>query len=269
MELAPSNTSLAGGIDLASLRKAPLYQKYGGAVAGTIGNAYGPLAEQAQKISSVLFALESNSLVAFARGDISQQDLEPTLQSHGWSRSGDGLFTAPAGAAVLFPRRGVVEVGPKAYLAHTVQRGLPEPILQKLRDLPNADQIWFVSTQGVPPSVIPRTTNAGAAVASLAGFVNGAAVGLGIDSGIHLQANLTCASPQGAKQVHDALRGIIALGRLTVRDDQTDLLHIYDAIRVDQDGALVHVHADLSPELSDKLAQLVQSQLQSRQKRAA
>jgi hypothetical protein len=74
-----------------------------------------------------------------------------------------------------------------------------------------------------------------------------------VDSGTHFKIDLTCISEEGAKRVHDALRGAIGLGRLSTRDDQQELMQVYDAISVDQDKALVRVHADYSGTLTDKL----------------
>ena len=45
------------------------------------------------------------------------------------------------------------------------------------------------------------------------------------------------------------------MGRLMTRDDQMDMLRLYDAIQVTQDHDRVHVHADLSGEQMDKLVQ--------------
>ncbi len=58
---------------------------------------------------------------------------------------------------------------------------------------------------------------------------------------------------QGAQRVRDALRGGIGLARLTTKDNEADLLRLYDSIHVDQDHQLIHVRADLPPDLMDKL----------------
>jgi hypothetical protein len=134
---------------------------------------------------------------------------------------------------------------------------LPAPVQARLEKLPKTDQFWAVSTQGLPVDRIPLGSQLGSALANLMRYVVSASVGAGVDEGAHFQANLTCVSPDGAKQVHDALRGGIGMARLMTKDNDLAMLRLYDAIQVDQDQQSVHVHADLSPELSDKLLKLL------------
>jgi hypothetical protein len=47
------------------------------------------------------------------------------------------------------------------------------------------------------------------------------------------------------------------LARLMTRDDQKQMLQIYDAIHVHQDHASVHLHADFTAEQADQLMQAV------------
>ena len=60
-------------------------------------------------------------------------------------------------------------------------------------------------------------------------------------------------SDEGAKRVHDALRGLIGFGRLSTKDDEQDLLRAYDGIHVDQNHSVVDIKADLSGDLADAL----------------
>ncbi|MBV9612705.1 MAG: hypothetical protein JO091_09535 [Acidobacteriaceae bacterium] len=78
-------------------------------------------------------------------------------------------------------------------------------------------------------------------------------MGIGIDTGAHIAADLTCASGQGAQRVHDALRAGIAFGRLSTKDNEQELLQIYDAIQVTQDKQIVRVRADYPANLAAKL----------------
>jgi hypothetical protein len=72
-----------------------------------------------------------------------------------------------------------------------------------------------------------------------------------------LHADLRCISPEDARQVHDALRGGIGLARLTTKDNQLELLKLYDAIHVSYEQQTVHVRADLSAQLADQLLGLM------------
>ena len=78
------------------------------------------------------------------------------------------------------------------------------------------------------------------ALGNIVAFVSGLTVGVHADSGLHLTAEFTCVSEPGAKRVDDALRGGIGLARLSTRDNDDQMLRIYDAIHVDhQDRAFI------------------------------
>jgi hypothetical protein len=68
-----------------------------------------------------------------------------------------------------------------------------------------------------------------------------------------LQADIKCVSKEGAQRVHDALRGLVGLARLSTNTSNMDLLRLWDAVDVDQDQDMVHVRADLSADLTEKL----------------
>ncbi len=119
--------------------------------------------------------------------------------------------------------------------------------------MPKGDQIWIVSRGGLPLAGLPMRSDYESALSNIVGYVRGTNIGIGIDAGAHLAADIICISNQGAQRVHDGLRAAVALGRLTTRDDQQDLLRLYDAIQVDQTQQVVHIGADLDAQLADKL----------------
>jgi hypothetical protein len=129
---------------------------------------------------------------------------------------------------------------------------ISEPLEERLKQVPKADQIWIVSN-GLPFADAPMRSDIQSALSNITNYISGATVGVLVDTGTHFKIDLTCISEEGAKRVHDALRGAIGLGRLSTRDDQQELMQVYDAINVDQDKTVVHVHADYSGTLTDKL----------------
>jgi hypothetical protein len=68
-----------------------------------------------------------------------------------------------------------------------------------------------------------------------------------------VQADIFCVSNEGAQRVHDALRGVLGLSRLSTNESRLDLLRLWDAIHIDQDQQVVHVRMELAPDLADKL----------------
>ena len=53
--------------------------------------------------------------------------------------------------------------------------------------------------------------------------------------------------------MHDALRGLIGLARLSTNDNEIDLLRLWDAVSINQDEKAVHIKADLPADLTEKL----------------
>ena len=117
----------------------------------------------------------------------------------------------------------------------------PAELQQRLETIPKADQLWVVSRGGLPLNGIATRSDIDSALSNIVGYVSGAAMGVGIDTGIHLQADLTCISDQGAQRVRDAFRGGIGLARLTTKDNQLELLRLYDSVHVDQENSTIHV----------------------------
>ena len=140
---------------------------------------------------------------------------------------------------------------------------VPEELQERLRTLPNNDQIWIVSRKGLPFAEMPMRSEVQSALSNIVAYIQGTTAGLAADNGLHLQANLTCVSKEGARRVHDAIRGGIGFLRLSTKENETDMLKLYDAIQVDQDENLVRVHADLSGDVADKLLNML-PQLKSR-----
>ena len=71
-------------------------------------------------------------------------------------------------------------------------------------------------------------------------------------NGFEFQANGTCKTDPGAKQIHDLLKGLIGMGRLSTLDNRLDLLKVYDSIDVQQQGNVVNVSANVPQDVVDK-----------------
>jgi hypothetical protein len=256
----PQDATVLAGIDVDKIKAAPLYRKHQDLL------DLPALKDSSQRLgldlkrdlSAALIVWQENEPVTIATGRFSSSAVQPHLLSLGAQKADykkQSVLTFGQGS-LFFPRSDLVVAGPTPALHTLIDRGrggTPEALKARLALLSSADQAWMVSTGGLPLGQVPLSGNAASALSNLVRFVAAVSLGIGVDSGAHLQADLTCISPDGAKQVHDALRGGIGLARLTTRDDQLDLLHLYDAIHVDQENEAVHVRADLNSELVDKL----------------
>lgn len=130
---------------------------------------------------------------------------------------------------------------------------LPEELQQRLEQVSKDEQIWIVSRGGLPFADMPMRSDYQSALSNITNFITGATIGIRADAGIHFKMEISCISEQGAQRVHDALRGAVGLGRLSTKDDQRELLQVYDGVNIEQDKATVRVHADYSGPLTDQV----------------
>ena len=64
-------------------------------------------------------------------------------------------------------------------------------------------------------------------------------------------------SDQDAANLRDTAKGLIGFGRLSVPENQPEMLKVWDGIVVEQDGRSVAIRADIPTELLDRLIQLL------------
>ncbi len=133
---------------------------------------------------------------------------------------------------------------------------VPDELTANLEWLPKADQAWVVSRGVLPFADMPTRSEYSSLLSNFAGYIKATAIGLSVDTGMHLKGRIECISNVGAKRVNDTLRGAIGLGRLSTKDNELEMLRLYDAIHVKQDGATVYLEADLSAKEADQLVSL-------------
>ncbi len=131
--------------------------------------------------------------------------------------------------------------------------GVPEELQNRLREVTKGDQVWVVSRGGLAFADMPMRSDLESALSNIVNFISGAALGVAVDTGTHLQLDIRCISPEGAQRVQDAVRGGLGIARLTTKDNELQLLQLYDAVNVDKHQNVVRVRADYSGELTDKL----------------
>jgi hypothetical protein len=259
----PADTKVLVGVQVAKLRTAPLYSSHKEQLKLPQLQAFSERTgiDPTRDLSEILITWSGKQFLVMARGHFSQEKVGPKLQSLGARRrsyKNYALFGEDRNS-VVFIHDGLLLAGSDQALHEAIDgRGRSHEassveLRRRLESVPKADQLWAVSIGGLPVSGIPMRSEIDSALSNIVGVVNGAAMGIGIDTGIHLLADVSCISDQGAQRVRDALRGGIGLARLTTKDNQLNLLRLYDSVRVDQENALIHVQADLAPDLANEL----------------
>ncbi len=259
--LVPSGTTLLVGARIEALEKTPIYQKY------FAQRPFPQLDEFARHtgldprrdISDLLICSDGHRAVVMGRGKFNAREMEPRLTRDGARRfayKGHTLFGNEQ-AAVLFIGGGTALFGPTPSLRQVIDEqssgrsGIPAPLDASLRTLPAGSQFWAVYAGGPVRLPVPEDSNL-ANINRMLRSVEKGTLSADFRDGLAMASTATCTTPAGAKEVHDALRGLIGVGRLSTPDNQPDLLRIYDSIQVTQDQEKVMVTVNVPQDLADK-----------------
>ncbi len=261
--LIPADTRVLVGADVDKLKAAALYRRHESSLNFPLLDASSERIglDPRRDVSSLLIAWTGERPLFMIRGRFTPNVVEQKLIAMGAERKPYRRYTLLGSDenSLVFLKPAIAVEGSVASLHAALDLRdrdggtVPRELEAQLGSVPRNDQIWAVSRGGLPFTDLPLRSDYESALSNIVGYVRATSIGLGVDTGAHLAADLTCVSPQGAQRVGDGLRAGVALGRLTTKDDQQDLLQMYDAIHVDQDKEVVHVRADISGDLVDKL----------------
>ncbi|MBV9083866.1 MAG: hypothetical protein JOZ62_14400 [Acidobacteriaceae bacterium] len=257
----PRNATWLAGFDVSSIQEAPLYRRHERQLDLPLLDAASERIglNPRHDISEVLATWVNDEASVIIRGQFSMQRVMKKLISSGARemKYRNETVLINGSQCVLFPAKNILVVGSKAAVQSVIENeghgDIPIELAESLSTLPRGAQVWSVSKQPLLSNHVPMRSEIGSALSNIAGYVTATAVAANIASGLKMQADLICASEKGAEQVRDALRGVIGLARLTTKDDQLQMLRLYDAIHIDQDKQTIHINADLPPELADNL----------------
>jgi hypothetical protein len=261
--LVPKDAKALASIDLDSLKQAGVYKRHQDLLNLPLldGMSERIGVDPRRDISNLLVAWNGRDAVAFAKGGFDVSALEAKLVSLGARpvRYRNYTLFDQDREALAFLKRRVAIAGPGQAVRSEIDLekngggGVPDELQSRLAVVPKGDQIWAVSRGGIPFADVPMRSDIESALSNIMGYVDATSIGIGVDSGTHVSAEIVCVSNEGAQRVHDALRGGIGLARLTTRDDELEMLRLYDSIQVSRDQQTIRVKADLSADLTDKL----------------
>jgi hypothetical protein len=261
--LIPPDTKALAAADLEKFKASAFYHRHRGELNIPLLDAMSERIglDPRRDLSEVAIAWNGKQPVALARGHFSAATLEPRFASLGMRRihyKSNTLFGDDRDA-IAFTKHDVAIAGPAATVrseldvAASRDGGVPDDLQPLLAAIPKSDQFWAVNRGQLPTAEMHLSSDIDSALSNIVDDIGAATLGVGFDDGTHVAAQFICVSGQGAKRVHDALRGAIGLARLTTRDNELDMLRLWDSINVSQDGQTIRVNADLSASLTDKL----------------
>lgn len=262
----PSDAIAIAQINLQALRTTQLYQRHQAALQA---EGFDVMAERIgidprRDVAKLLLVWNGKEPLVLAKGQFPASAIDAKLTSLGAQRTSYKNFTlfdssgSGRRSAVAFISDDLAVAGPVSAVHQALDSredgsgGIPQALRDELDKIHKDDQVWEVST-GPLLANVPLPSNVESALSNIASYVSKTRAGISADSGVRLDAEITCISDDGAQRVKDALRGSIGLARLATNNNNLDLLRLWDSFKVSRDGQAVDVSADLSPDLVDKL----------------
>lgn len=258
--LVPPDTTMLIGIRAEELMKLPLYQRY------LADRPIGPLDEFAQRtglnvrtdVWEVLLITNGKESVVLGRGKFANE-AEPRLKLEGNAKRFNYKgynFVGDEEIAVLFLGPSVAGSGSTAGLRRVVDtrdkaNGPPAALAKRMQEVPREAVIWAAYGGGgidLGPRIPPNFGN-------LVKVLNSVESGLFyVDLRLGLAAKATGTAPAepAAKELHDALRGLLGFARLGLKD-KAGTQSLLDGVRVTQDARNVNVYVDAPEEAAGQL----------------
>jgi hypothetical protein len=125
--------------------------------------------------------------------------------------------------------------------------------------IPASAQLWAVSAGGfnIPGNITMR--QGGTDFAQIFRNVEQTVFWADLRSGLDATVESDVKTEDDAKNLGDAARGLIGIGRLSVPDSHRELLKLWDGFKVDQHARHITVTAKVPQDLIDQLVALLQS----------
>lgn len=139
-------------------------------------------------------------------------------------------------------------------------RNAAAALLRKAQEVPGPNQIWAVSIGwgNFLERAAPETGNA-ANFGKIFRSLENTTFAADLRTGLNATATGLCTTEQDARTLHDALRGLVGLGRLSVPDNQPELARFYDGIKVEQQQRSLKITVSEPLDLLDKLLEMTGS----------
>jgi hypothetical protein len=264
--LIGAETKALAGLDLSALKRSAVYGRHEKDLQFPLLDASADRLglDPRRDIQKILVVADNSRSLFIISGSFQKTSVEQKLGASLGLRRGSYKGHSVLGDerdSLAFLTNGVALAGPGRSLRTALdlqnsgKGALPDPLRERMRGLPSQDQLWLVSRDGLPFIDAPMRSDFQSALSNVVNYITGVTAGIAFDEGIHLEAMLSCVSPEAAQRVNNALRGGVAIGRLSTKENETDLLSLYDTVKVEQNSNSVHVHADLPGRLADRLIQ--------------
>lgn len=273
MTLVPADTQIITGVRVEELKKTKLYSKYVAekklAFVDQFRNETG--IDPRKDIFDIVFASNGKSAVAFVRGKFVEggqgaAGLEPKLEREGVRRFQHGGYTlyGDERVAVAFFNTSVAVAGPTPMVRAIIDgrdgsKGrAPEALIARIKQIPSSNQVYAVSRAGFQGTLPADLAGPLAGLKSMPFDIRSIVATLDVSEGVKFASQVESGDEKSAGKMHDAMRGLIGIARLSTPNDRMDLLKFYDAVDVRQDKTSVRVAADVPMDLFDRMLEMLQ-----------
>lgn len=262
--LVPADTTILIGLRVEDLMKTSTYQKH------LANRAIGPIDDFAREFNldvrkdlwEVLYISNGKENIVLGRGKFSNE-AEPRINRPGATRTNYRGFTLVGDdkTSVLLMGPTLAGAGDTAGLKRIIDtrdktNGPPGVLAERMKEIPREAGMWSVFT-GAP---IPLPANATANMGNLVKVMNSVESGsiyLDLRSGISGKAVGITPADKNAKELYDALRGMLGLARMMTDKENSSLQRVYDGIRVTQDGRIVNLYIEEQEDAVNVLADFI------------
>jgi hypothetical protein len=260
--LVPPDATMLAGLRIDAIRATPLYQKM---VARKQIDRLDEFAHQTgfdprRDVRELLIASNGKNIIVAARGTFNVGAFEGMTRS---TYKGSTLYTRDRRGVALIDNSTAIAGTLEAVRAALDRRGSgdrsgPADLLARARQIPPENQVWSVSNgfDNLLTGSIPDDSNIANGARILRSLENTTAAA-DLRAGLNGYVNGQCRTDADAKNLGDAVRGLVGLGRLSVPEKQPELLRLWDGIKVDQQQRTVKITVTIPPDLIDKLIDLM------------
>ncbi len=260
--LVPPDATMLAGIRMAAIRSTPLYQKM---LAQKRLERLDEFARQTgfdprRDVRELLVASNGKDSIVAARGTFNVRAFEGMTRS---MYKGYALYTRDRGGVALIDNSTAIAGTLDAVRAvldryQAGNRSGPAQLLARARQIPPENQVWSVSNgfDNLLTGRIPESGNAANFGRILRSLENTTAAA-DLRTGLNGYINGLCRTEPEAKNLGDAARGMVGLGRLSVPENQPELLRLWDGIKVDQQQRTINITVAIPQDLIDKLINLL------------
>ncbi|MGI8991793.1 MAG: hypothetical protein ACR2I2_19710 [Bryobacteraceae bacterium] len=214
-------------------------------------------------VRDLLVASNGKDTVALARGTFHLGNVQGVHKSDYkgyavYSHDDNGYALLDAGTAVAGTLPGL-HAALDQYKSgnRTARDNNSSALLARAQSIPGQYQVWAVSVGGADfiARNMPQSGN-GANFSKIFRSLENTMFEADLRNGLDAMAQGNCRTEKDAKDLGDAARGLVGFGRLSVPENQPELLKLWDGIHVDQQQKNIAITAKIAQDLLDKLVQM-------------